>query len=200
LRRRATRARLIAAPAMAARPPPLRWRPGPRESALAGPRSRDHSAPIGRLHLRTRRQRATIAGSRGSKRRNAAGWLKTRPMVTCTSQDRRGAEASARPATVNIGPRDPYRAHAGQEGARELLPGLRSGRSTLGRESGDRPVHTKPRVRERSGSLVLTRVFARVYRCGWNRSTRERARFWVTPAPAGRSGRPFGPRDLGFSR
>ena len=44
-----------------------------------------------------------------------------------------------------------------------LLGGLRSGRSDHGCEFRDRPVHAKPRARERPGLLVLLRGFSTSY-------------------------------------
>lgn len=49
------------------------------------------------------------------------------------------------------------------------------GRSTLGRESGDRPVHAKSRARERPGLLVLSPGFATAYAMLNACSDRERA-------------------------
>ena len=83
--------------------------------------------------------------------------------------------------------------------ARELLPGLRSGRSTIGRGTSDRPVNAKPRARERPGLFVLSQVFARVYGWGRTRPGGRRAPSQAGRTPARRLVRRFGPRALGFS-
>ena len=84
--------------------------------------------------------------------------------------------------------------------ARELLPGLLSGRSTIGRESGDRPFHAKRWASEGPTLLDLTRVFASVHSSKRPRPDDERARFWSARASNRRFGRLFGPCALGFSR
>lgn len=77
---------------------------------------------------------------------------------------------------------------------------LHSGRSTSGRESGERRVNAIPLARDRPGSLVLTGGFAMVYGSGRTGPGGERAPSRAAPAPAGRSGARFGPRALRFSR
>ena len=70
---------------------------------------------------------------------------------------------------------------------------LHSGRSTIGRESGDRPVNAKPCVGERLWRSGLTRGFARVYGHCQIGPSGERAPFRLACASDRGIGCPFGP-------